>query len=334
MPSIRGYEIGRNEDKEKRPFVAGKGSLAKSLEQPEVAFMARSGSESARHLLLKKAAFFWAQKEGYHAVGTEITLPNCRYRADVAAYRPRRERREEWDPLSRAKKLVRRGVIGQTAVFECKQARADFLKDSQSTRRGLESLKKLHVRRETLERNLMVHYPSLRNGDSLFPEFESADLDRLEHEGYRKVLKEIATLQTRVYEKTKFEKMRRWTCANLFYIVVPEGLIEPHELPPGWGLLVLPETELERVERQEQQQQQQPDTRDPEPPEPPDPEQEAPPPPMPPLLEAIRKPEWLDSHESHRLELLQRLAVTGTRRRNAQWAMQFEAIVEARRRGL
>jgi hypothetical protein len=299
--------------------------------------MARRGSESARHLLLKKAAFFWAQKEGYQAVGTEITLPNCRYRADVAAYRSKRVRREEWDPQSRANKLVRRGVIGQTAVFECKQARADFLKDSQSTRRGLENLKKLHDRRETLERNLMVHYPSLRNGDSLFPEFESADLDRLEHEGYRKVLKQIATLQTSVYEKTKFEKMRRWTCANLFYIVVPEGLIEPHELPPGWGLLVLPESELQRVEREEELREQQEEAGVPSPDfedsESPDPNQDAPPPPMPPLLEAVRKPEWLDSHESTRLELLQRLAITGTRRQNAQWAMQFEAILEARRRG-
>ena len=44
--------------------------------------------ETAAHLLLKRLALFWAQKQGYHSCAYEVSLPNCRYRADLAAYMP------------------------------------------------------------------------------------------------------------------------------------------------------------------------------------------------------------------------------------------------------
>ena len=44
--------------------------------------------ETAAHLLLKRLALFWAQKQGYHSCAFEVSLPNSRYRADLAAYMP------------------------------------------------------------------------------------------------------------------------------------------------------------------------------------------------------------------------------------------------------
>ena len=43
--------------------------------------------ETEAHLGLKRLALLWAQANGYSACAAEVSLPQCRYRADVAAYR-------------------------------------------------------------------------------------------------------------------------------------------------------------------------------------------------------------------------------------------------------
>ena len=43
--------------------------------------------ETAAHRELKRLALVWAQAQGYSACALEVSLPRCRYRADVAAYR-------------------------------------------------------------------------------------------------------------------------------------------------------------------------------------------------------------------------------------------------------
>jgi len=44
--------------------------------------------ETEAHMRLKRLAFVWAQRQGYSACAMEVALPRCRYRVDVAAYRP------------------------------------------------------------------------------------------------------------------------------------------------------------------------------------------------------------------------------------------------------
>ena len=110
--------------------------------------------ETEAHTRLKRLALLWAQKQGYSACALEVTLPRCRYRADVAAYRPDGKQ------------------SGATAIFECKQALVDLRRDNGCTSTTMRRLEKVHQRREVLERNLRVHYPALRVPDSLFAEFD------------------------------------------------------------------------------------------------------------------------------------------------------------------
>ncbi len=115
--------------------------------------LTKKRGESETHLRLKRLALVWAQTNGYSACAVEVTLPRCRYRADLAAFKPGRSG-------------------GTCAVFECKQSLVDLRRDNRSglsTRRQLEMV---HRRRDTLERNLRVHYPALRIPDSLFAEFD------------------------------------------------------------------------------------------------------------------------------------------------------------------
>jgi hypothetical protein len=176
--------------------------------------------ETAAHRHLKRLSLLWAQARGYSACAMEVTLPRCRYRADVAAYRPAGKQ------------------IGSTAVFECKQALVDLRRDNGCTSATQRRLDAVHRRREVLEKNLRVHYPALRVPDSLFAEFDSHDFAATGHHGYKQVLRQLSALQNGLFDCTKFETLVRYCCANLFYVVLPKALFRESEIPVGWGALV------------------------------------------------------------------------------------------------
>ena len=225
-------------------------------------------AETDAHLRLKRLALLWAQANGYSACAAEVTLPQCRYRADVAAYRAR----------------LREQTV--TAIFECKQALPDLRRDNCKTAATRERLRSLRRRRDILEKHLRVHYPTLRTGDSLFAEYDSHDFDMIGHRGYRRVLREFAALENRLYGGTKFECLVRYHCANLFFLVLPNELFREAEVPAGWGVLV----EINST------------------------------------LDLVRKPAWHDNDAQARIRLLQRIAAAGTRQFNRAFAITREEI--------
>src|SRR6266446_10016063 len=217
-----------------------------------------SSGETARHARLKRLAFLWAQAQGFSACAMEVSLPKCRYRADVAAYRWQRKQ------------------SGSTAIFECKQALCDLRRDNCHSEAGRQRLEAICERRQILETRLRAHYPNLRNGDSLFPEFDSQNFSAIGHRGYARLLRDLRALQNRLYNCTKFDKVIRYRCANLFFLVLPEELFRDPEIPVGWGALV----ESNRA------------------------------------LTLARKPIWHETTQQDRIRLLHRIAVAGTRALN------------------
>lgn len=227
--------------------------------------------ETDTHVRLKRLAIVWAQAQGYSACATEVTLPQCRYRADVAAYRSLPKQ------------------AGITAIFECKQALADLRRDNCRGEATRERLRSVSRRREVLEKYLRIHYPTLRTGDSLFPEFDSHDFSAIEHHGYRRVLSEFAALQNRLTGGRKFECLVRYRCANLFFLVLPNELFCEAEVPLGWGALVEAKGSLA----------------------------------------LLRKPVWHDNRAETRFRFLQRIATAGTRQFNRALGISREEIVAA-----
>jgi hypothetical protein len=177
--------------------------------------------ETQLHWNLKRLALIWAQQQGYSVCGAEVRLPRSAFRADLAAYRP-----------------STKDAPAVSAIFECKQSRADFLKDSHAAEPTLRRLRELEHRKQKLDEMLGTHYPSLRKGESLFQEFDAVDPSRLEHKTYAVVMREIGILKNRLYAKTKFDKLTRYNLANVCYVVVEPGVLADHEAPEGWGLLV------------------------------------------------------------------------------------------------
>lgn len=230
-------------------------------------------AETEAHSRLKRLAVLWAQAQGYSACAMEVTLPRCRYRADVAAYRPNRKQ-----------------SAATTAIFECKQALVDLRRDNGCTATTMRRLEKVHERRETLERNLRVHYPALRIADSLFAEFDSHNFEAIEHRGYRQVVRQTRALQGRLFDATKFETLVRYRCANLFFLVLPDDLFREPEIPIGWAALVESSGELKLV----------------------------------------RKPVWHETTEQSQLQFLQRVATAGTRALNRSLGITFDDVATAR----
>jgi hypothetical protein len=86
----------------------------------------------------------------------------------------------------------------------------------------------------------------------------------------------MQTSALRLYGCTKFDKLIRYRCANLFFLVLPEELFRDPEIPVGWGTLVESNG----------------------------------------ALTLARKPIWHETTQQDRIRLLHRIAVAGTRALN------------------
>ena len=178
-------------------------------------------AETAAHRALKRLALEWAVARRLVLAATEVRLPRSNYRADVAAATPRA--------------LSGNAV---TAVFECKASRADFLRDSAPEAGAAEAIAQLRGRLAALRALIAGHRPDLRRGEELFAEFDAYDLRGLRHETHDQLTAELRIAERKLQEGTKFARLFRWRAASLLYLVTEDELLEPPELPEGWGWLV------------------------------------------------------------------------------------------------
>jgi hypothetical protein len=129
------------------------------------------------------------------------------------------------------------GDLDGFAVFECKQSWNDLLRDNRRRDELRDRLAQLQERRIKLEALLAVHHPSLRTSDSLFPEWASFDFLALEHQGYRQTIRKIGQVQRQLLQNIKFDVVSHYQLGNLHYLVTPAAMIDPSEVPIGWGFL-------------------------------------------------------------------------------------------------
>jgi len=103
-------------------------------------------------------------------------------------------------------------------------------------------------------------------------------------------LRELNALQNRLSDCTKFENLLRYGCANLCFLVLPNDLFHPAEIPIGWGALVESNGQLALA----------------------------------------CKPVWQETPPEKQLRFLQHIARAGTRVLNRQLEISFEDIMAAR----
>lgn len=187
--------------------------------------------ETHAHQQLKRLAIAYLRQSGCLAVATEVRCPISRFRIDAAGYldsiaddEPNHSRRR-CDP--------------RTIMIECKQSRADFLRDSEHAEPLLalrDQLQRIGASIE--EHRIKVNEPQLRcQGTSLFAELDEWDFSASRLPAYRKVLRQLRRIDEKLYGQTKFFLIGRYGLADRLYLAAPRGMIRRRELPPGWGLL-------------------------------------------------------------------------------------------------
>lgn len=131
-------------------------------------------------------------------------------------------------------------------LIECKQSRADFLRDRRDTETLLHEREELdRLRRAMEEKRIKVVEPHLRKaGSSLFADLEDWDFASSRLPAYRNLIRRLRRVDRMLHGETKFCMAARYSLADRLYVAAPEGMVKKRELPPGWGLLECPETEL------------------------------------------------------------------------------------------
>lgn len=221
--------------------------------------------ETIVHIALKRLAHAWLLREGFQAVAVEVRAPIMRYRADVAGYidaEPYKppdngetshdhlkeivepvggQRILPFDPTARPSS-TRKACEPRTIIVECKQSRADFLRDTAETDRLLAQRRILLGRKHALEREFITRTePDLRTGDQfLFHDMEHWDFSRSRSPAYKKLLAEIAAIDKALYNQTKFFWMAQYRMADRLFLIAPRAMIKARELPDGWGLIEVP----------------------------------------------------------------------------------------------
>lgn len=195
--------------------------------------------ETAAHTSLKLLAMAWLRSRGYLAAACEVRSPIAQWVLDVAGWR------DAWFDPANGQRIKPDGGP-QTVIIECKQSRADFLRDS----RRLDALLALRDRYDGIRRSIEEHRiktlePQLkRSGTSLFTDMEEWDFESSALPAYRRTLEKLERLDDRLHGQTKFFRIARYALADELYLAAPAGLITQRELPRGWGLLECEPSEL------------------------------------------------------------------------------------------
>lgn len=177
--------------------------------------------ESVTHRTLKRIAVGYLLGRRCAAAAPEVVAPVPRWRIDAAGYADASDE-----------------TPATTTFMECKVSRADFLRDARRAAALFARRERLEAMLRRVEQEFVrVIEPHLRKEHALFEELERWDYGSSRLHAYRSLLREMVRVEKAIYGHTKFFFLARYRLATRLYIVAPRGLIEPVELPAGWGLL-------------------------------------------------------------------------------------------------
>lgn len=187
--------------------------------------------ETPAHTSLKRLALVWLRSRGYLAAACEVRSPIAQWIIDVAGWR------DAWFDHATGQRICLEQP--DTVIVECKQSRADFLRDSRRYDALLALREKYQgIRRSIEEHRIKILEPQLRlGGSSLFVELEEWDFASSTLPAYRRTLDRLEGLDERLHGQTKFFRIARYVLADELYVAAPQGMLRPRELPSGWGLL-------------------------------------------------------------------------------------------------
>ena len=173
---------------------------------------------------MKRAILAWLIPEKPSGMALNVPTRVSKYCADIAAF---------WS--SPAKKRLMAPT--KTLIVEIRKSREQCWPDCARQEELLPLLRKTKEEKASIEAILRREEPELKDGDTLFPEFESWNYKLTKKRKYHKCLKQLEEIEHALYKGSRFEQIRRAHVADYLYLAVPTGTVQPDELADGWGLI-------------------------------------------------------------------------------------------------
>jgi len=174
---------------------------------------------------MRQTLLSWLYERQPAGIGLAVPTRFQKFQADLAAF---------WSMPG-----VRHPQPGKTLIIEIRLDRDQCWPDCSGKEELLASLRELKSRKEELESRIREREPGLRDGDTLFEEFQSWNYLGTTDPEYHKCLRAIEKNEYALYRGSRFEQIRRALLAEYTYLAVPEHTVSPEEIAHGWGLLYI-----------------------------------------------------------------------------------------------
>jgi len=181
---------------------------------------------------LQRAVLHWLEEtDRPTGLACDVVTRISLLRADVAAFWSGPVRNPHKEGPTRIMQPIR------TMLVQCHLERDECWPDCIRSAEILPKLKALKAELVQVQETIRHEEPQLRDDDALFEEYAEWRYEDSANRHYHHLRRAIEKLEHGLYHGTKFERIRRAQVADLLYLAVPAGMVEPDELADGWGLL-------------------------------------------------------------------------------------------------
>ncbi|MCP3966390.1 MAG: hypothetical protein GY750_09570 [Lentisphaerae bacterium] len=189
---------------------------------------------------LRQAVLRWLVSRKPTGIGVKVPTRIRKYQVEAAAF---------WSVQDKLKKRAEK-----TALVEVCNDRDHCWPDCSDLDTLLRNIRELKEEKQQLEEIIRAKEPELKERDTLFDEFQRWNYSASRNRKYQKCIKQIDRAHHSLYKGSRLELIRQAHVADFIYVAVPEGVIHPHELVDGWGLLyITPNGEITEEKKAQRQ---------------------------------------------------------------------------------
>lgn len=175
---------------------------------------------------LKRAAVAFLAELGADAIATDVPTRGTRYCVDAAAF---------WLTNNKGSRSVCR-----TALAEIRTAQEIKIECANHADK-LFMLRAARLECEEIKTQIRKNEPELRDGSTLFSEFEQWNYAASKNPAYKECMQRIHKLEYTIYHTSKLSRFNSAQIASELYLIVPADAVQQEDIPENWGLVYVRE---------------------------------------------------------------------------------------------
>ncbi|MCI5779773.1 MAG: hypothetical protein MR051_08190 [Lentisphaeria bacterium] len=175
---------------------------------------------------LQQAAFAFLSGLKPSGIAANVPTRRSKYKVAAAAF---------WRP-----ERSRRGMeVERTALVVMYDDADSCFSDCSGREERIAAIRELQTAKAALEAEIRRTEPHLAAADDLFSEFRTWDYAASTNREYHRLRRRLDREIKLLTQGSKLEYIRRAGNADLCYLAVPAGLIDPGMIPAEWGIVEL-----------------------------------------------------------------------------------------------